>query len=450
MKTIAQQIAEFQERRQTAMERKGALVQKAVDEGRTLDQSESEENTTLVSEVKAIDDHVKVLKEHESFMASKAVAIDPIVGTREQQAVDIRGGVVSVRRNVEPGTAFTRYCAALALTKGNPHGAMEVAKRWGGTTPEVETVLKAAVAAGSTSDTTWAGPLVQYQDMISEFITLLRPRTILGRMTSVRRVPFNIRIHRQTAGITGQFVGEGQPSPVNKLAFDNVTLPWAKASCIVVLNNELVKLANPSAEALVREDLLAGIAQYLDKRLVDPSFAGVANTSPASLTYGVTPVTSAGVTLAAVTSDAEGVLDKFDQANMEGALTWAYSRKTARRLSMLRNAYDEFAFPLATPEGGSFFGYPSVVSNNVEAAGSPTDRHVLLMDQSEILLADDGEMMVDASSEASLQMNDAPSAGATSLVSLWQNGMVGLKIDRWIYWTKRRDQAVQIIDNVNW
>ncbi len=63
-----------------------------------------------------------------------------------------------------------------------------------------------------------------------------------------------------------------------------------------------------------------------------------------------------------------------------------------------------------------------------------------------MLLADDGQMLLDMSTEASVQMNDAPSAGAQSLVSLWQNGMVGLKCDRWINWAKRRSAAVQYIE----
>jgi hypothetical protein len=39
--------------------------------------------------------------------------------------------------------------------------------------------------------------------MESEFIELLRPATILGRMTSVTRVPFNIRMARQLTGVSG-------------------------------------------------------------------------------------------------------------------------------------------------------------------------------------------------------------------------------------------------------
>jgi HK97 family phage major capsid protein/HK97 family phage prohead protease len=449
---ISEQLLAFDTRKKEALAKMTAIMEKAAEESRSLDEKEAEEYKDLKAEAAAADEHIARLKEHEAFMVSKAAVVDTGANgvNANGGAVTLPGAVISVRRNIAPGTAFTRYAASLAVAKGGLVDAMEFSKKFKDT-PEVELVLRSAVAAGTTSDATWAGPLVQYQDMISEFIGLLRPRTILGRLDKVRRVPFNVRMHRQTAGVTGSFVGEGLPTPVNKLAFDNVTLPWAKASCIVVLTNELVRLANPSAEALVREDLLAGISAYLDKRFIDPSYAGVANVSPASITNGVTPVNSSGVTLAAVTLDAESALDKFDQAEIDlSAGAWVMARKTARRLSMFRNAYDQFAFPTLRPDGGTFFGYDAVVSNAVASSGSPTDRQVVLLDQNEIFLADDGDMMLDASSEASVQMNDAPSAGAQSLVSLWQNGMTGLKVDRWIYWTKRRAEAAQIIDNVNW
>jgi len=96
--------------------------------------------------------------------------------------------------------------------------------------------------------------------------------------------------------------------------------------------------------------------------------------------------------------------------------------------------------------GGTFYGLPVIVSNNVTPSGSPGDQHLILINQAEVLLADDNQMMIDVSTEASLEMNDAPSGGATSLRSLWQNGLMGVKVDRWIHWTKRRSQAVQFID----
>jgi hypothetical protein len=60
---------------------------------------------------------------------------------------------------------------------------------------------------------------------------------------------------------------------------------------------------------------------------------------------------------------------------------------------------------------------------------------------------------IDASSEASLQMEstpDSPTTASTTLVSLWQSGLMGLKADRDINWVKRRSTAVGYISNANY
>lgn len=447
MTTLATRIAEFKAKRTELLEQKQAIVEKAVvTEGRSLDEHETEQNRDLEAQIKTVDETLATLTEHEKLMVQKAA---PVVEKRGEGAVQIEGsGSISVTRNVPKGSAFTRYVGLLALSKGNLMQAEVLANRPEfKDTPEVAHVMKAAVAAGTTSDTTWAGPLVQYQDMVSEFIELLRPQTILGRMNQVRRVPFNIRIPRQTAGSTGSFVGEGSPTRVQKLDFDNITLPWAKASCIVVLTAELAKFSSPSAEALVRQDLIDGLAAYLDKRFVDPAYPGVTGVSPASVTNGVTPTQATGTTLAALDLNVRTVMTAF--ANAELGLqsgVWVMSAAQAIRFSMMRTNQDSKAFPDLSVNGGTFYGLPVIVSNNVAPSGSPGDQHVLLVNQNEILLADDNQMMIDVSTEASLEMDDAPAGGATSLRSLWQNGLMGVKVDRWIYWTKRRSQAVQFID----
>lgn len=444
--SIAEKIAQFRARLKAAQDAAAAIVNKSLEEGRTLDEHETEQRLGHMSEVKALTDHIKVLEEHEAAQLAQAKSIDAGTGAAPG-AVALPGvGPISVQRNLPKGTGFTRFAMALAASKGNLLQAEILAQRWKDT-PEVGQVLKAAVAEGTTSNSTWAGPLVQYQDLVGEFIELLRPATILGRMDSLRRVPFNVRIPRQTAGITGAFVGEGAPAPVNKLEFDNITVPWAKASTIVVITAELAKLSNPSAEALVRQDLIDGVSQFLDKRLLDPAYPGVANVSPASLTNGVTPRQASGATLAAIDDDVGYLMTQFASNELSLATgIWVMSASLAITLSLMRTNQDTPAFPGLSLRGGTFYGLPVIVSNNVAPSGSPGDQHLILVDQREVLLADDGQMMLDVSTEASVQMNDAPSAGAQSLVSLWQNGLLGVKVDRFIYWAKRRSQAVQFID----
>ena len=53
---------------------------------------------------------------------------------------------------------------------------------------------------------TWAAPLVN-QNIANEFLELLRPATILGKIPGLRNVPFNTKVPAQTAGGTYGWVG---------------------------------------------------------------------------------------------------------------------------------------------------------------------------------------------------------------------------------------------------
>ena len=80
---------------------------------------------------------------------------------------------------------------------------------------------------------------------------------------------------------------------------------------------------------------------------------------------------------------------------------------------------------------------------------------VVLMDASEVYLADDGQVTVDASDQVSLEMSDAPAqsaltGGGASMVSMWQSGTIAMKAERYINWAKRRSAAVAYADNVHW
>ena len=63
-----------------------------------------------------------------------------------------------------------------------------------------------------------------------------------------------------------------------------------------------------------------------------------------------------------------------------------------------------------------------------------------------------GGVSIDMSNEASVQMDDAPSGGAQSLVSLWQNNLVGIRAEQYINWAPRRQGSlgIALIENVNY
>jgi hypothetical protein len=114
-------------------------------------------------------------------------------------------------------------------------------------------------------------------------------------------------------------------------------------------------------------------------------------------------------------------------------------------LSLMMNPLGQPEFPNVTMKGGTLLGLP-VITSQYAAIGSPADHIVILVNAEDIYLSDDGQVTVDASREAALEMDDSPegspaSSGA-SMISLWQSNLIGLRAERYINWQRRRDAAV--------
>jgi hypothetical protein len=97
-------------------------------------------------------------------------------------------------------------------------------------------------------------------------------------------------------------------------------------------------------------------------------------------------------------------------------------------------------------------GFPVITTTAMVATGSPSSTIIVAVKASEIYLADDGEATVEASDQASVEMVDSSSQSGivgtgASLVSFWQDGLVGLKVVRAVNWKKRRSTAARYIYN---
>lgn len=448
MKTIAEQIEAFEAKRAATMAQLTGIVNKSLETGETLDAEQETSRQTLEDEVNTIDKHITMLKQHQVLLAKSATAVS--TASNQQAGTAARGGnVLSVKRNLAPGVPFARFARAIAQSKGNLMQAHEIAKQWQESTPEVVTSLKAAMAAGSTTDSDWAEPLVEFQTMQNEFIEYLRPMTIIGKMTGLRRVPFNIRVAGKTQGSTVGWVGQGAPKPVSELKFNETTLGMAKVAGIVVISQELARSSAPSAEMMIRDDLSESISQFMDEQFINPGIAAVANVSPASITFGAAFAASTGSTIALISDDVEAAMNRFIVAKLPvSSAVWIMHPSTVLSLSLKRTSQDVYAFRDELRDG-TFFGLPVIQSESVPTSVSGGTLVVLAIAK-EIFFADDGGVRVDASEQASLQMDSAPSAGAQSLVSLWQNNLIGIRAERYVNYAPRRTAAVTYIDSVAW
>ena len=467
---IQKQLEAMVAKRAANAARMNDIMSKASDEGRSLDEAEQQEFDNLDGDNKQVDGHIARLKTLEATMVGSAVPTRSTVGGAGDPDPTTQGTaqrtsnvphIVYGKSQLPKGTAFVRYAMALAASKGVRSDALDYASRWKDSTPQVmnairfnvaDMVQRAAMTAGTTTDSDWAEPLVEYQTMADEFIDLLRPQTIIGKLGGLRRVPFNIRVAGKTQGATVGWVGQGAPKPVSELKFNEVTLGFAKAAGIVVVSQELARFSSPSAESVIRTDMIDTMAAFLDDQFIDPSVAAVANISPASVLNGVLSqrVTSTGNTVALVTADVRNLFALFAAADIstQGGV-WIMRPQDAVALQMLRTSQDVFAFPTINADGGTWFGYPVVTSTAVPNSVSGGSI-IAFIKPSEIFFADDGGVRIDVSEQASLQMDSAPSAGAQSLVSLWQNNLIGIRAERFVNWQRRRDAAVAYIDGVHY
>jgi HK97 family phage major capsid protein len=386
------------------------------------------------------------LREHEKQSVAKAT---PVKGVDSSESgTRVRGGIVTVKGPELPkGTAFVRYAMALMAAKGNRAEALEMVRQnkgWKDSTPQVEAalrapaqIIKAPVAAGTTTADGWAAELADYTYMANEFIEFLRPQTIIGKIPGIRNVPFNVRIPLQDSGASVGWVGEGARKPLTKLHFDTIEFRFAKAAGIVVLTEELVRFSNPSAEALVRTDLVNAMAQFLDEQFIDPAVAANGTTSPVSVTNGANNDAAGGTDADDLQADFKKIMAIILGANIpvDQTCCWIMDPVQAVSLSLMLNALDQPYFPNINAGGGTLFGYQVITS------GSVASKVVTFLKGSEILLAEDG-INLDASREASLVMDDGGSPAITTMHSLWQENKVGLRVERIVNWARRRDDAV--------
>jgi HK97 family phage major capsid protein/HK97 family phage prohead protease len=450
-KTYAEQIAAFEATRAAKCAEMDAIMETVGEKGETLDAEQKEKYDTLDAEVKEIDEHLVRLRAAEKRNATQAKPVD---GSNQRTASESRTQVIAVRQALPKGIGFVRLFAARYLARQHGVHPAEIArsKGWGEDieavlrAPIAELMQRAAVAAGTTTDPAWAGPLVVAQNLTAEFIELLYAASVLSRIPGITRVPFNIKVPRETQGASAAWVGEGKPKPVSAMAFDSVSLGFNKVAGIVPITVELMRFSSPSAEALVRDSLVKSITKLVDTTFLDPAAAAVAGVSPASVTNGVTAIPSTGTTPEALRADLATLLATYAAANMNiDGLVLVMRSTLALAIGMSRNALGVKEFPDMTKDGGVLEGIPVIASQSV-----PTGL-IVAINAPEILLADDGDVAIDVSTEASLQMDSAPMSppdATVVMVSLWQANMVGIKAERFITWLKARSGSVQYLSGV--
>ena len=177
---------------------------------------------------------------------------------------------------------FVRVAQILAMHSGDVRQAREFAAAKG-LLPEIQTVLKGAVGAGSISSGELS-PLHEFERMGEAYLATLRSASAFDALLPfMRNVPFRSKIVISTSGAAGAaIVPEGAPKPISSLTLSGGELEQVKAVAITVLSRELLRLGGAPVLDLFERELRNAVSLVPDTEFI------------ARITSGVTPITSAG------------------------------------------------------------------------------------------------------------------------------------------------------------
>jgi hypothetical protein len=315
------------------------------------------------------------------------------------------------------------------------NAAQHAADRWRDS-PEVASFLeRAAVAPHGSGDFQFPGA--------TTFLSLVRQRSMIGRIPRLRKVPFVSGHALVLGGVNFAWTTDGRPAPVGRLTFSEASLRPATVSGIVVLSQDLSRASGSAAEGIIAEEIISGLAEFLDRQFGDPAVAPEPDVSPGAITNDAPSTVSSGDPAA----DLDGLLRAIASPStgvgtLDGVVILA-SPFTAAALSLSGK------FPDVGAAGGNVAGVPVVTStvmgDVLAAVHAPS-----------ILVADAGGIELDSARHATLQLDDDPAdvvqaPGAEPVhTSLWQSNLNGLKVSRTVNWRRGRPGSVHVVTGVSY
>lgn len=298
---------------------------------------------------------------------------------------------------LDKGIRAARVLRCLAGSKGDPMRAAMAYEKWYG----ADTISKALAATDAT-----AGGFLLQDDVALEVIEYLRPMSVVQKMNPVV-VPLDsgtLRMPKVTGGASAGYIAENNNISMTGQTFGQVQLTAKKLAAFVPISNDLIRRASQSADAVVRDDLAAALAQRGDLAFIRGD--GTAG-APKGLRYwapsaNVLTMTTT-VSLAHTTTDL-GLLMLALMGNNVRMLRpgWLFAPRTYVYLTTVRDGNGNFAFRDEMMQG-RLWGYPYGVTTQIPitlAVTATGETEVYFADFADVVIGEATTLLVDASSEA--------------------------------------------------
>ena len=369
-------------------------------------------------------------------------------GNHADQAELIANGIQnpfqSQQRQV--GQTLGQITRALAANRGDLYRAQQWAMQaW----PHDETVQRALAASVATA----GGVLVQ-PETFGEVTELLRAQAVvlsfnpmsLDMTTGVANIP------KVTEGAVAEYVGENQGHNATDFEFGDVVLVWKKLRSTVVLSNDLLRFASPSADIIVRNDMVRALAVGQDQAFIRGtgtqfSPKGLRHWAPGANVIPATALTGTIDTdIQSITNDLNDLLLALLNNNIPMTNPgFIFAPRILTFLRTFRSTLGALVWGQEMNERGTLLGMPfrNTTSVPINIGTGGTGSEVYLVDFNDAVVGTSMNLLIDVSSEATYrqggQLESAYDRDQTVIRSIQEHDFA-----------MRRDESVAILDDVQW
>lgn len=296
---------------------------------------------------------------------------------------------------------LTKFLGAIVFAKNDPARAAQIAR--GMYKDEGLGVYFDGVAKALSAGEGAAGGFIVPPAYSTEIIELLYPQSVVRAAgPGVVQMPNGtLRYPKLTGGASATYIGENAAITASQQTFGQLVLTFKKLAALVPLSNDLIRFSSPSADAVVRDDIVRQIASAENSAFLRND--GTAST-PKGLRYWVDAarlVTSAGTSLANMVTDMGALIQALLNANVpitRGA--WFMSPRTWWSLYSVQTTTGAFVFRDEMMRG-TLIGYPFFRSTQIPTTlGAGTSTEMYLVDMADVVIGEAQDLRIDASAEA--------------------------------------------------
>ena len=415
-----------------------------------------------ITDVREAEAKTATVVEGQSETAHKAYAVVKNDYYTNHAAAEARGLMTN------RGLTVAGVARMLGAGRGSVREAMDIASKMYG---EGHPVTKALVAGIGGS-----GGFIVPPEYINEIIELLRPMAVV-RSANPRTMPMprgTMTLPAQTSAATASYSGETSKIATSQQTLGQIIASYKKLTALVPVSNDLMRYADPAADAFVRDDLVKVIALREDLAFLlgdgtsftprgFTSFAneyalqngGVAGNyltgANSTAGSGGNFITSTGAyTLATVAAELGGAINKLDTANVpDNRRVWFMHPRSYNYLNNVQNSLGLYVYRDELSKG-TLLGYPFKKSTQInvnwyDATGTNTDCSlVALVEMTDALLLDSMTLELFVSREGSY------TDGSGTQVNVVQQDQTLIRAIAEHDFQMRHSAAVSIIQFVRW